>query len=159
MEILLSGTPMIKNNIQLTPVSPKDLGRTYDLFKEGLYDVSEKAFGWDETFQHERFNKAYRPEWFYWIENDSKQVGYVCFNVREKDLHVHVLIISKEFQSAGFGKDVMELLADIAKQSSVDVTLSTLKNNAGAVKFYQRLGYKIVGQDDYFYDLILKLRD
>ncbi|MBC7712463.1 MAG: GNAT family N-acetyltransferase [Rhizobacter sp.] len=147
---------MKKYKIQLTALSEKDLGLAYLSFKDALYDVSVAAFGWDETFQHGRFMKAYEPEWFYWIEHDSQKVGYTCFVSRQNDIHVHLLIVDKKFQGKGYGKETMELIAEIAKAGNLDVTLSTLKNNTGAVKLYENLGYKITDQDEYFYDMALK---
>lgn len=147
---------MLKNTVLLTPMSPADLTKTYPSFKAELYKVSVEAFGWDEKFQHERFIKAYRPEWFFWIEDEATRVGYACFNASKKDLHLHLLIISKEFQSNGYGEQAMKLIEEIARSKNLDITLSTLKNNIGAVKFYQRLGYEIYNTDEYFYELILK---
>lgn len=146
----------INSHLSLSTFNEKNLTQAYEKFKEGLYNVSQAAFGWDENFQHDRFMKAYRPEWFHHLEADNKKVGYVCFSERDNDLHVHLLIIYKEFQGLGFGKSAMECVSKIARTSGLDITLSTLKNNTQAVELYKKLGYIITHQDEYFLEMILK---
>ena len=147
---------MKTNNLILSPFSEKDMPKAYPKFKQALYEVSKAAFGWDEKFQHERFDKAYRPEWVYWVKYNSESVGYVCYKTDPIELHLHLLIIFNEFQGKGFGKKTMDLIHDIAKELKVDVTLSTLKNNVPAVKLYQSLGYEVTEEGEHFLDMILK---
>lgn len=144
------------HHLHLVPLTKIELPFLYEKFKEGLYDVSEKAFGWEESFQYERFMKAYRPEWFYFIEDGSKRIGYVCFQSEKQELHLHLLIIFKEFQSKGFGKSAMAIIEKMARDKKLSITLSTLKNNTQAVELYKKLGYTIYNQDEYFYEMRLE---
>lgn len=50
----------------------------------------------------------------------------------------------------------MASLEQRALEKSLRVTLSSFKNNTGAVRFYQNIDYEIVGEDDYFYDMALR---
>ena len=146
---------MIDDNLKLTPFHLEDLEVAYNSFKTELYTVIDKVFGWDESFQLNRFQNQYKREWFHWIENQFGRVGYICFFQRENDIHVSLLIISSEEQGKGYGKIAMYLIEEIAKRENLKVTLSSFKENAMAVRFYKSLGYKIISQDEHFLDLAL----
>jgi ribosomal protein S18 acetylase RimI-like enzyme len=47
----------------------------------------------------------------------------------------------------------MRLLEQTASQSARAVSLSCFKSNAGAVLFYERLGYRKVKEDEFFVEL------
>ena len=142
-------------DLKLVPFCEQDLGEAYKLYKQELYNVIQKVFGWDEDFQIERFKNLYRLDWFHWIEQGSTRVGYICFYARENEIHVSLLIIFPNLQRKQFGGKVMNIIKKVAGAQNFKVTLSSFKENEQAVKFYQKLGYKIVGQDEHFFDLIL----
>ena len=50
------------------------------------------------------FQNQYKLEWFHWIENQFGRIGYICFFQRENDIHVSLLIVSREVQGKGYGK-------------------------------------------------------
>lgn len=133
-----------------------DFEEAFSIYRDALSEIIQAAFGWDEEFQRNRFQTRYRPEWFYWIEVDSKYVGYACINNTQDELHVSLLIILKEHRGHSIGEAAMKLLQQRARDNSQRVTLSSFKNNTGAVRFYQRLGYEIASEDGHFYDMVLK---
>ncbi|MDD4974124.1 MAG: GNAT family N-acetyltransferase [Bacteriovorax sp.] len=147
-----------KNNLKLIPFCQEGLDEAYKIYKKELYDVIEKVFGWDDKFQSDRFQKSYKLEWFHWIENQDERIGYVCFfqTENENEIHISLLIITRELQGNGHGKDVMFIIEQNAKQQNLKVALSSFKENKRAVSFYQNLGYKIASQDEHFIDLVLE---
>ncbi len=40
-----------------------------------------------------------------------------------------------------------------ARESGRKITLSSFKKNEGAIRFYETLGYKIIGSDENFVDM------
>ena len=57
--------------------------------------------------------------------------------------HIEGLFVAKEMRSHGIGKQLM----DHVKQGRVALTLEAYRKNAGAVRFYQREGFTIQGED------------
>jgi ribosomal protein S18 acetylase RimI-like enzyme len=141
--------------LHLIPFKQADLVSAYDLYKKELHGVISSAFGWDEVFQKNRFTEKYHLEWFYWIEAENVIVGYVCFNHQDKDLHISLLIIDEQFQGKGIGKKAMIMLNSLAYEKNLKVTLSSFKSNQNAISFYQTLGFKIIRQDEHFFDFEL----
>ena len=60
--------------------------------------------------------------------------------------------IVPEKQRKGFGSTIVGKLLDDAKQAHVSVSLSVLRANP-ARHLYERLGFRIVGQNDHAYDM------
>lgn len=143
----------VLDEIRLTPFVSEDLKAAFQLYEETLRSVVDRAFGWEDGFQRERFASRYELSWFHWVEASANRVGYVCFFEKSDELHMSLLIIDPKFQGRSFGRKVMSLLQNRAKQSSKRVTLSSFKKNEAAISFYQKLGYQITGEDEHFVDL------
>lgn len=50
--------------LEFIPFYKSDLEKAFDLYKSALHQVIDKAFGWDEKFQRNRFETHYSLEWF-----------------------------------------------------------------------------------------------
>jgi ribosomal protein S18 acetylase RimI-like enzyme len=46
----------------------------------------------------------------------------------------------------------MEAVTGFAQEKKLKVTLSSFKNNQKAVSFYEKLGFKIINHDEFFFD-------
>lgn len=145
-------------SINFLKMPESDHNEAFLLYKAALKPIVEEAFGWDENFQKDRFRNKYEPSWFHWIEANSQRVGYVCFFETASELHVSLLIIFDDFRNKKYGRNIMETLQQRAFQKSLKVTLSSFKNNTGAIRFYKNMGYDINAEDAYFYDMILIAR-
>lgn len=141
--------------IEFKPIANQDRDSVYEGYKAALSPLIEKAFGWNEDFQQERFQSRYELEWFHWITMSGERVGYVCFSQKTAEIHLSLLIIDADKRGRGLGQLVMTRLHELARESGSKVTLSSFKNNTGAIKFYERLGYKTVGSDEHFVDMVL----
>lgn len=59
-------------------------------------------------------------------------------------LYVYELQIKKGHQGKGYGKLLMEIAEDIARESSIkQVKLTVFKCNKEAIGFYQKMGYTV----------------
>lgn len=65
--------------------------------------------------------------------------------------------IVPEKQGRGFGTTILEKLLADATQAHVSVSLSVLRANP-ARQLYERLGFRIVGQNDHAYDMEFEAR-
>lgn len=142
--------------MSLRAVRQDELDEAFALYKQGLYAYIEQVFGWNEAFQRERFGSSYPLETLYWSEGQGQNQALLCLRETAAERHVHLLLILPEFQRQGLGRSLMQELQRQAAQNGQVVTLSSFKLNTGALAFYQRLGYTIVGEDADFYDLSLR---
>ena len=144
---------MTKENLEFIPFQKQELEEAFNFYQAALHEVIENVFGWNDSFQRNRFETHYELEWFSWIEIESKRIGYVCYFQKENELHLSLLIIFNEFKSKGYGKIVMNEIEQYAHKQNKNITLSSFKANEGAVKFYKSMGYVVTSEDEHFLDL------
>ncbi|ARP40910.1 GNAT family N-acetyltransferase [Vibrio syngnathi] len=138
-----------EENIQFQLVSNSEFEELFACVKQGLFIHVDNVFGWDDDFQRQRLINDYHPSWFHWIYSENEKVGLVCFKPYDNAYHVHLLIISPQYQGRSLGKQVMALIHKRAmEEQRSQVTLSSFRSNTRAISFYQALGYQIVDDSD-----------
>jgi ribosomal protein S18 acetylase RimI-like enzyme len=141
-------------DVKLVGVSQSEFEQFFATVKQGLFPYVEAVFGWDDEFQRERLTCAYQPHWFSWILQSSERVGLLCCKPYDDALHVHLLIIFPQYQGRQLGAAVMARLhREAEREGKCRVTLSSFTNNQRAIRFYQRLGYKVIEGDQAFVSL------
>lgn len=145
----------MKTGFRFKPIGPEFSERVFSTYKEGLFEPVETVFGWDDDFQRARLAKHYRPEWFHWVESDGVEQALLAYRFAESFLHIHLLVVLPQYQSQGVGGRIMEEVHRLAQAHGVGVALSCFKCNHRAFKFYRALGYKVVDEDDAFYEMRL----
>ncbi len=141
--------------IKFVPVKSTDRESIFLKYKSALIEIVEETFGWDESFQNERFKTHYEPDWFFWVETNAERVGYICFFKKEAEIHLSLLIVDAEKRDRGYGRLAMIHLHELARLDDRKVTLSSFRRNVEAIKFYKRLGYIEIGGDEHFVDMAL----
>jgi ribosomal protein S18 acetylase RimI-like enzyme len=141
-------------DIELIDVPQSEFEQVFTAVKQGIFPYVEAVFGWDDEFQRERLTCAYQPHWFSWILQSSERVGLLCCKPYDDALHVHLLIIFPRYQGRQLGAAVMARLhREAEREGKCRVTLSSFTNNQRAIRFYQRLGYKVIEGDQAFVSL------
>ncbi|WDY55309.1 GNAT family N-acetyltransferase [Vibrio fluvialis] len=158
---------MYKDNLLETAESSGLLFVTPDLsefeqvfatVKQGIFDLVEAVFGWDDEFQRQRLRTDYQWAWFHWIVRSGEPVGLICFKPYDNAYHVHLLIIFPHYQNQAIGQSVMQQLTAMGQEEQRSaITLSSFAANHAAIRFYQRLGYRITEQEADFVSMALKL--
>ncbi|MEN9586183.1 MAG: hypothetical protein RLZZ616_3189 [Pseudomonadota bacterium] len=140
--------------IELAGVPQSEFEQVFATVKQGLFPYVEAVFGWDDEFQRERLTCAYQPHWFSWILQSSERVGLLCCKPYDDALHVHLLIIFPQYQGRQLGAAVMARLhREAEREGKCRVTLFSFTDNQRAIRFYQRLGYKVIEGDQAFVSL------
>lgn len=141
--------------IRLSRIKQADTEAAFALYKASLYAYIDKAFGWDEQAQRERFGQ-YRPENLCWIlAAKGQRAGLLCLREAPDEWHLHLLLLYPDFQGQGIGSKLMDQIQRRAARSGKSVTLSSFRDNHAALAFYQRLGYEMTGAEAHFIDFRL----
>jgi ribosomal protein S18 acetylase RimI-like enzyme len=145
----LSGNKRREENIQFQLVSNLEFEELFASVKQGIFIHIDDVFGWDDDFQRQRLLNDYHPSWFHWIYRGKERIGLVCFKPYDNAYHVHLLIISPQYQGQSLGKKVMSLMHEKTLQEQRNqITLSSFRSNTRAISFYQSLGYGVVDEED-----------
>jgi ribosomal protein S18 acetylase RimI-like enzyme len=111
------------------------------------------AFGaWDTDKNLASFDQHYRVAEATIIVVDGADVGWLQIHDDGDDLSLHQLHIVEAYRNRGIGTRLIRKLIARADRQTKRVTLSVVKNNR-ALSLYQRLGFRIVGEDETKYHL------
>lgn len=144
----------LHNEIHLNSLTPHELDEAYQLYRDCLFEFIDRAFGWNEAFQQQRFRSSYPIDSLRWITNvNSQRIGLVSFLNKGQSLHLSLLLLYQAHWGLGLGSLTMKKLESLARASGHKITLSTFRENKGAFAFYQKLGYQIDKQDERFYEM------
>ncbi|ENY8009217.1 TPA: GNAT family N-acetyltransferase [Vibrio fluvialis] len=147
-------------NSGLLFVTPElsEFEQVFATVKQGIFDLVDEVFGWDDEFQRQRLRTDYQWAWFHWIVHRGERVGLICFKPYDNAYHVHLLIIFPHYQNQAIGQSVMQQLTAMGQEEQRSaITLSSFAANHAAIRFYQRLGYRITEQEADFVSMALRL--
>ncbi len=78
------------------------------------------------------------------LESASGPVAYLATEKQGDALYLHKLYLAPELHGLGLGRDLLEHVLDLARQSQLSVVrLNVNKSNSRAIKSYERAGFSI----------------
>ena len=77
------------------------------------------------------------------VSDDGKLAGFLWIEKRERDLHVHGIILRPEFRGRGIGAEIFELLEREFEKEIDAFELGVRASNEGAIRFYERIGFAV----------------
>ena len=129
------------------PATADDLELTYRIKSNSLKPYIEEVWGWNEDFQQEFHKKNFNPKNIQIILLNNTPLGYLESEDKENTLFIYNLLIDKSFQNKGIGTGILTILIDDAFAQKKTVQLEVLKVNTRAKQLYQRLGFKLIGEN------------
>ncbi|WP_160114776.1 N-acetyltransferase [Aquimarina sp. AU474] len=138
--------------IKLIKAKDKDKKFLFDLRIKTMVEHLENAGIYLSNDEHRsRVDKGFDAS--YIIMQSDQRVGLLkCFE-NEKAFEIAQLQILPEFQGKGIGREVISQLIIKAEAVKKTLTLKVLKKNP-ARHLYERIGFTIIAQDRYEYDMI-----
>jgi len=86
----------------------------------------------------------------------NENIGLLKLDENENRIEIVQIQIDPKFQKKGIGKQIIEAVIKDAKIKNKEVFLSVLKVNP-AKELYLRMGFKIIGEDDSSFMMLLKI--
>ncbi len=106
---------------------------------------------WDEYAQIFRTRGEVRA-----IYQDADLAGFYWVEERGDTLHLHGLILKAKFQGQGIGTSVLTMLAESYASKMNIIELGVYQANSGAIKLYEKMGYKITRSLDNLHFYIMQ---
>ena len=85
------------------------------------------------------------------MDPEARPIGRIYLDEPKPDSHVDIAILPSQ-QGQGWGTEVVSSILDSAQAKEKVVTLRVNRLNS-AIEFYRKLGFEIVGKDDFFYEM------
>ncbi len=134
--------------ISLRPATREDYDFLWWLHRVALKPYVEKTWGWDEQWQARHFHDRFDPATREIIEGDGVPIGCISVERQEDRVFLAVIEIAPDHQNRGIGTKLVQALCDEADGKGVPVELQVIKVNHSARRFYERLGFVVVGETE-----------
>jgi ribosomal protein S18 acetylase RimI-like enzyme len=79
---------------------------------------------------------------------DGEPAGWIFFANMEHEIHIVEIMVRPEWRSRGVGGDAVRQVCALASAAGKPVRLTVNVLNAGAIRLYERLGFRRVGGDE-----------
>ena len=132
-----------KSNVKLNLRNAKnsDLKITYRIKSKSIKPYVEKIWGWNESCQRDMHESNFIASDTKLIVYKKQEIGYVVLKETDKEILIENLLIEKEFQNLGIGKEVMAQIIERAHLEKKLIRLHVFKINIKAQRFYGNLGF------------------
>lgn len=112
----------------------------------------ERAWGWDEKFQLESFDKYLPAEGFQLIYKNSIPIGAYLLKDKNDHFWLEMLLICPDYQNQGLGTKVLNNIVATKCTPQKPLKFSVIKSNP-AFNLYKRLGFHLYDENDSFYKM------
>ena len=130
----------------------EEMDWAYLLFKDGLQQYIAQAWGWNEIFPLHSFLANLPASSFVIVTLDQQDVGGYCLKNKTDRVYLEMLLISTPMRRKGIGSHVMQFLINQTEIHDMPIRLSVLRNNP-AHQFYRRLGFEVIAEDGFRYEM------
>jgi ribosomal protein S18 acetylase RimI-like enzyme len=140
---------------RLTAASPSDDVWLDELRRDVYRDLFEATWGgWDEPRHQRHFAECMKLGGISIIEIDGARVGMVQLCEVSDGVEVREIQVEPRHQNRGVGTAVLRDVMAAARARGRCVRLSVGLENQGALRLYERLGFRRVGRSDTHHDLM-----
>ena len=124
---------------ELRQATAGDCERLYRIQSQSMRPYVEQIWGWNESFQEERFRQGFDPDKTRIVLSNEREIGFLRVTEKKEAVFIEQIYIIPEYQGWGIGTAlVREVLS-----RNLPVELSVLKLNTDARRLYERLGFRV----------------
>ncbi|RIL00826.1 MAG: GNAT family N-acetyltransferase [Proteobacteria bacterium] len=120
-----------------------DLDFAFETLRASMRPYVEAAFGpWDEAEQRARFAATFDLRTHRVVRCDGEDAGLVAIETHVDRIALERLFLLPRFQGRGLGTSLVRALLRRAREEALPVRVTVLRSNPGALRFYERLGFR-----------------
>ena len=145
-----SYTEAVTTNMKEYTLRRATEGDFYQLLRirnQVLRKYIEYVRGWDEEREEQRFRRNFDAATTRVILSDGRVIGFLGVREEHEALYLAQAYIIPEYQGRGIGTALIRKVLSRGRP----VELYVMKLNTGAIRLYERLGFRLKGEekDDY----------
>ena len=134
---------------EVRQATPGDRDTLYRIKREAMRPYVEQVWGWDEEYQERRFRESYDHSETQVVLVDGIAVGLLRVSESESAVFIDQVEIVPDYQGQGIGTSLINDL--LARGRPVE--LGVLKVNADARRLYERLGFRVIDDNETHYHM------
>lgn len=124
-----------------------------------MREYIESIWGWHEEWQEEYFRRKFDPKGRQIIVIDGQDAGVLVLEERPDEVYLSLIELWPEFQGHGVGTEIIRGLLRHAHNRELPLVLDVLRSNNEALRLYERLGFKVVSEDESRFRMICPPED
>ncbi|MGI4791488.1 MAG: GNAT family N-acetyltransferase [Janthinobacterium lividum] len=134
---------------ELRPATEEDYAFLWRVASTTMRDYVHAIWGWDEAWQEPRFRSHFVAGAWRIIVVEGQDAGGLQASLGPSDatLFLANIYLLPEFQNRGIGSAVVQGLVAEAEAKNVPLRLDVLKSNPDALRLYERLGLRVIGDN------------
>jgi ribosomal protein S18 acetylase RimI-like enzyme len=134
----------------IRPALESDKAAIWRLYEDAFRHHIEVIWGWDTAWQEEYFDKAFARLATRVVEVDGCFAGYVQVDPGSEEDYLSMLILHPDARSRGLGARLLSAIQADSKRAGRGIYLRVFRTNAAALRFYEREGWTLVGNEGDF---------
>lgn len=135
-------------NVSFRKATQLDRDFAFQTKKTVLKGYVNQIWGWDEQKQIQLHTRRFNPEKIRIIKYNNEDIGIISINADGEYFKVNQIFILPKYQRQGIGSFCMGHLIEEARKLDKIVWLRTFKINQPAKAFYNKLGFKQIGETE-----------
>ncbi|WP_041659893.1 GNAT family N-acetyltransferase [Acaryochloris marina] len=139
---------------QMRPAVGGDVEALFSIHRSAMHEYVDRIWGWDDDWQQNQFFKDFNLlNHCLAICKVDEPVGFVCFQSGPDAILIRTIELAKDYQGRGIANALFEQLIDVSEDSGKSIQLQVFKINDRARCLYERLGFVVIGQTEYHYQM------
>lgn len=126
----------------------------YQLHRSTIKPYVAALWGWKEAWQQEYFQKKFDPTNRQIIQINGEDIGVLILDIKEHEYFISLIELCPDFQGKGIGTSIINRAIKEAHARNLPVTLRVLKSNKRARQLYEKLGFIVINEEKYHYQMI-----
>ncbi len=143
---------------EVVEVDYDDYEFIFYIIKLTLKEYIDSLWGWNEDVEHLFFKEEMTEENAFIIKVDNERIGYLSLLRKKDEVEVENLLLLPKFQNKGLGRGIIKNLIEECRKEEKKLVLKTFKANKRANKFYRKLGFDLIEENEDYYKYIFKLK-
>lgn len=144
---------VVQATLQDIPVIQAIAAETWPVTFQDILSSEQIAYMMDMMYSTAALEQQIRDyhHRFLLAQHDTRHVGYLSFELnykQQKKTKIHKIYLLPKLQGRGIGKKLFDEVTQIALIHANETLSLNVNRDNTAVSFYEKIGFKIVGQEN-----------
>jgi GNAT superfamily N-acetyltransferase len=138
---------LARHGVATRPATRDDLEFAFATLRASMRDYVEATWGaWDDAHQRALFAPTFDLRTHRVIRDGDRDVGILAVEEHVDRVHLGRIFLAPSAQRHGLGGRLVGALLAWSSARGLPVVLTVLRTNPAATRFYERLGFRAVGE-------------
>jgi len=133
----------------LRKATQNDADLTFEIEQGSFKEYSDAVY----AIEIKSHRKEFDSENIQIVEFEKQIIGYLEIEEKSHSFEILNIMIQKEFQNQGFGRQLLYKVIKDGQRKSKGIELQVLKNNPKAKRFYENLGFQVYFETEFEYKM------